>query len=352
MRFYLIDGLRGLAATWVVLFHAYMGSHIDGLAAVIPPIVVDYLFRYGEAGVPVFFAISGFVISHSLGGDRIDGAYFAKFTLRRGLRLDPPYWASIALYLAVGWLSSSVKSEVMAWPTGQSVVAHMWYLQGFLGFKNINVVYWTLCMEIQFYLASCLLFGLVQRQVRWRRLVGVAVLAGVIALSLPWPIGLVQESPVRGLMLPHSYAFLTGVLAYLTWRRRVPNLVFYGYDAVILGFSLATSNAFGVAAAVTALVVHEAALRGRIGALNWPWLQTLGKVSYSLYLTHLPVSGAVFFATAHVLGDSAVEQLLALVINVLACVAFAYGFWWCFEKWSIRLSRRIRLHGAGAARVS
>ena len=82
MRFHLIDALRGVAAIWVVLFHAYKGCHIDGLIEALPNYLAYLIFEIGDAGVPIFFVISGFVITHSITRDHVNGKYLAKFTLK------------------------------------------------------------------------------------------------------------------------------------------------------------------------------------------------------------------------------------------------------------------------------
>jgi len=62
------DGIRGLAALWVVLFHTSKGRHVDHLMAVLPTWFNSLVFDWGHLGVALFFVLSGFVMMHSLRG--------------------------------------------------------------------------------------------------------------------------------------------------------------------------------------------------------------------------------------------------------------------------------------------
>ena len=347
-RFHLIDALRGIASMWVVLYHAYEGSHIDILAGILPTIVVDTLFKMGKAGVPIFFVISGFVISHSLTYDKINNNYFLLFILRRSIRLNPPYWASILLFLFFTWVSAKIKHEQIIFETSNTIIANIFYAQGFLELKNINEIYWTLCLEIQFYLVFCLLTSVTQYLGNYFNKINVLVLFGMAIIAMLWPLGLLKENLFPGLFLPHWHAFLLGVFAYWSWKKKVTNIFFYIYSALIFTGAVFFYSTFSIAAVLASLFIHECSRFGYISSMNWKWLQFLGTISYSLYLTHNPITGASFFIIYKLIGNSVESQLLAIIIDIIACTLFAYFFWWCFEKWSLQLSRKINIHNAKA----
>jgi peptidoglycan/LPS O-acetylase OafA/YrhL len=93
--------MRGFAALWVVFFHLDKQGAITGLTAHLPARLSYVAFGYGSAGVAIFFALSGFVIAHSLNGKEMTPAELGRFALRRSVRLDPAYWASIMLTVSV-----------------------------------------------------------------------------------------------------------------------------------------------------------------------------------------------------------------------------------------------------------
>src|SRR5688500_3864296 len=96
-RFIFIDGLRGIAALWVALFHLYSGGPNAPVLASLTPGILDAALRHGYLGVEVFFVISGFVIAHSVGSRPVTRDFALRFAARRSLRLDPPYWLTIIL---------------------------------------------------------------------------------------------------------------------------------------------------------------------------------------------------------------------------------------------------------------
>lgn len=344
MRFHLIDALRGIAALWVVFFHAYEGSHINKLTDILPNAVVGIVFKKGELGVPIFFVISGFVIAHSLRNDNINASYFAKFTLRRSIRLDPPYWASVLFCISFAWISSVVKNEEMFWPSRESIIAHLFYAQTLLEFKHINIIYWTLCLEIQFYLIFCLLLTISQFFEKFYENSRLIILFSVIIVSLLWPLGILQKNLHPGLFLPHWHGFILGVFAYWSWQQKLHPLFLYIYSALILTGGMLFHSNFSITTTIMALLIYESAKLGHISSMNWKWLQFLGLISYSLYLTHNPITGAVFFLTYKLIGSSVLTQFFALGIDIAICILFAFLYWWLFEKWSINLSKKIILH--------
>jgi peptidoglycan/LPS O-acetylase OafA/YrhL len=78
-------------------------------------------------------------------------------------------------------------------------------------------------------------------------------------------------------------------------------------------------------------------------------MQWLGRISYSLYLVHLPVSGRVInFLSHHVLATPAsrASQLLLLAAGTAASLLAAQLLYVCVERPSLRWSKRIRKHAA------
>lgn len=109
---------------------------------------------YGWLGVPVFFVISGFVIPYAMYNAGYSLSHFGRFLAKRLIRLDPPYLASILLILLVGILPTFVPGfagQRPSFPTAQ-VLAHLGYLNTFLGYQWLNPVYWSLAIEFQYYL--------------------------------------------------------------------------------------------------------------------------------------------------------------------------------------------------------
>jgi len=327
-NFGLVQVLRGVAALWVVLFHASEGHHIDGLKAGLPALGRD-LFELGGNGVAIFFALSGFVIAHSIRGDTITPAYIGRFALRRSIRLDPAYWLSIAFFLGVAAISAFVKHEAFTAPTIGQLAANMTYTQLFLNQPSINVVYWTLCYEVQFYLVLVLCVMAAQR-------FGQTALLIPFAAAILWGSGLLHE-PFPGLFVDRWHCFFLGALAYWSKDNRWALAGFISVCAVVL---IGNPNPFTVICAATAAALLIARQTGFItnGLASRPTL-FLGTVSYSLYLTHNPVTGATFFITDKL----HVPEWLGLIVCVAACIGFAAVFWWIIERPTMNLAKRVKL---------
>ncbi len=171
-----IQILRGLAAVWVVIFHAFgLTAYADGdrhgLAGV---------GRYGYFGVDVFFVLSGFVIYHSVFARKIGAGEFFR---RRLERIVPPYLVlTVVLFIAM-WLRPSLFHTLKA--SFDHLVRSIFYLS-FTGYPN-PVIYtgWTLEYEMLFYVsaAAALWFGTLAFK-RLPIIMSAGVLIGVVSPKL------------------------------------------------------------------------------------------------------------------------------------------------------------------------
>lgn len=349
IHFKFIDGLRGFAALWVVLHHAYKDGRISQFTNTLPQWFVDIVFQWGNLGVPIFFAISGFVIIHSIKNAKLDLPYFKNFTLRRLVRLNPPYYVSIVITLIIAFVSSYLKGEefeVMgANVSFNRLIAHFFYAQNIFQLHSINKVYWTLCLEIQFYLVFCILFFLAQSlDSYWKNNCGkLIIFIPSAAIAALFPIGVLKHDDIPVTFLPLLYSFLLGIFAYWTWHSYLKPWLFYFYAAVLISAGIVHSSPFIIASPIVAILLLEVAKAQQMqNLLNWQWLQFLSKISYSLYLTHLPIIGSVYFFVYKLLGHSVWSEFLCLILAIVCCILFATLVWQLVEKPSIQWSKKLK----------
>jgi peptidoglycan/LPS O-acetylase OafA/YrhL len=313
-RFTLVDALRGIAALCVVLFHLKAGNHIPSLQALVPT-WVNALVDHGDLGVAIFFVLSGFVIAHSLYGERVTLPLAGRFMLRRSIRLDPPYWVAIALALGSAFLSAIVlPDKIRPEVSWQQIAAHLLYLQDILGYPEINDVFWTLCLELQFYLIYVLMLVVARNNLR----LILILLFAAMALSAIWPMGIATTGLWPGSFLPLWHGFLVGTGAYWAWRHPafLPALALFAL--LILASSSWRGDVFPVICVSTACLLLAAAVTGQISlALNWRWLQFLGLISYSLYLVHNPYHRGNLPSRLHV--DGPRDLVRSVLVHRRAC---------------------------------
>ncbi|MFL1895420.1 acyltransferase family protein [Aquimarina sp. 2-A2] len=143
-RIYQIDLLRFIAALSVLLYHYLFSGPSANYITDINFEEIDEYFKYGYLGVDVFFIISGFVISLSIKKRSI-----TSFLQSRFIRLYPAYWFCVTCtFLVMVLAGSSLQHQV----TIKEYLANLTMFQYFINIENIDEVYWTLLVEIKFYI--------------------------------------------------------------------------------------------------------------------------------------------------------------------------------------------------------
>ncbi|HEY1485876.1 MAG TPA: acyltransferase family protein, partial [Micromonosporaceae bacterium] len=154
-----LDGIRGLAALFVVIDHIYLRA-FPGYPVDNAPFWAGW-FIYGRFAVVVFIVLSGFslAVSPARAGWRLDGN--ARFARRRAWRILPPYWAALAFSLVMTWFV--VAQPGWPEPTGQSAVVNGLLLQDVIYAPSPNRAFWSIAVEAQLYVFFPLLLLLIRR---------------------------------------------------------------------------------------------------------------------------------------------------------------------------------------------
>src|SRR3954467_14515314 len=169
-----LDGVRGLAALFVVVHHVFLRAF--------PGYPVDHApfwaawFIYGRFAVVVFIVLSGFslALAPARHGWRLHGV--SPFADRRARRILPAYWAALAFSLAVAWLVVAPPGQGP--PGTRSVVVNGLLVQNLVAAPSPNRAFWSMAVEAQLYLAFPLLLLVVRR---WSATVMVATVTLVVA---------------------------------------------------------------------------------------------------------------------------------------------------------------------------
>lgn len=352
-RFVFVDALRGIAALSVVLFHVY-SKNLSPMTGYVLPEPLHTICNYGHLGVYIFFVISGFVIAQSIHGELITPRFAAWFAARRAIRLDIPYWTTIAAMVALSWVSNHMQHErSLPMPTIGSVVAHLFYLQGFFGYPNIVGVFWTLCYELQFYLALIVSTGLAQRILRsdlptWLR--------SPWLLFIPlWLVALVSATGRTDLtdamfLYGWPYFFLGVVVNWIHHKKIAPWTLIPFIVTLVAAGTLSKGNAHFelpevLAASITALAIFTVSQAGRLITLSLGSVfQYLGRISYSLYLVHMLVGTPATRLGIRFLGKTPtfVQAIALMAISTGVSIVAAQILYVLVERPSTKLSKRMR----------
>lgn len=333
-----VDALRGVAALAVVLFH--FTAHYVTLFA--PPDTPAVRVTWGHYGVNLFFIISGFVIFMTLQRTRRP----ADFVVSRFSRLFPAYWAAIVLtFLITHWLG--LPKKLVSLP---DAIANVVMIHGIFGVPHVDGVYWTLEVELLFYVGMFVLY-------RLRRLdrIHLALLA-LLALRLTY----VAFERLAGIDLPWI-VFRLLILKYIPWFAL--GICIYQFVHAPADRTTRLRCAITAAAALFTLLIAESAglallalglaslvllaASGRTPMLRHPVPVWFGAVSYPLYLLHENIGWSVMLRLqAQGLPiDAAIALTLALVLVLVALLHVTV------EKPAMRWIRetyRARQSAAGA----
>ena len=314
-----LDALRGIASLAVCWFHYTNAEFTEQFPR------YQATGKYGWLGVHIFFVISGFVIPLSMYRARYQIAAFFRFMLKRIARLDPPYLASVALVVLGTWLSSLLPGHVPYHIPWAEVAAHLGYLNAFLGMNWMQMTYWSLAIEFQYYLFVGLCFPLLA----WNRRVSPVLILGLFGV-------LTLLAGKSEALLPHYLPlFAMGVLTF-----RHECLKVRRYDA-IASLLVAFGLAVWIDGWLQASVALTACLVIRFVHIDNPVLNFFGRISYSLYLLHAFLGNILFGLAIRWAGTGPFLQWSLQFIILLVAIGAAYVFYRLVELPSRALSGRI-----------
>jgi peptidoglycan/LPS O-acetylase OafA/YrhL len=259
-----------------------------------------------------------------MGRSGYEGRDAPQFIARRLVRLEPPYL--VALLIAVVLMYVSAATPGFLGPpvefSAPFILLHVGYLNALFGYPWINPVFWSLAIELQFYVLMALLFPALTG--RLREWVLLAFVASSFALS-------------SDLFVFHYAPFFA--LGIATWWYRTKRLSPARFILWLAGAGTASTITIGavpaLVAVTSALLIALTSFR-RVGLLSY-----LGAISYSLYLLHVPIGGRVINLASR-FGDSMPLQIATLTAAVVVTVASAHLLHRYVERPSVNLSQRMK----------
>jgi peptidoglycan/LPS O-acetylase OafA/YrhL len=351
-RLAFLDGLRAVAATYVLLHHTFLTVYPHAPAGGTMGATTNWL-EYGDYGVTLFIVVSGYSLMLSpLGnGLRLRGGVLTFFR-RRFMRIIPAYWAALListiLSLTVLSIWTGTHWDVSLPVTWQTVVIHTLMLQDFVDAAKINHVFWSVAIEWHIYFLFPLLLLLWRKRGMWWTTAVIVVGSTAVALAVfsslpPW-----SGDPAFFLWFNYLGCFTMGAAAARIAHRggfvqirgvlRKPNwILLAGIAALATGlahhffyFQALDTTLFGVTSALLLVGLATGQFAWLRGMLQWRALVWVGIASYSLYLLHAPIIQLVWqyllYPLGFDIGEGATFFVLAPISLVLSLAAARASF--------------------------
>lgn len=332
------DGMRAIAILAVMLLHA--APYTEKLHH------LDRVFRFGWAGVDLFFVLSGFLITGILLDSKGKPHYFRNFYARRALRIWPIYYVLLFVTFVIVpfmFTTPDLIGAMQKWPIYASYLQNVLFRD--LGYNPLAHT-WSLAVEEQFYMLWPLVIFILPRKILRSAL--------VVMLFAPLALRLTGNALSWGWHFAAAFPFcrfdsIAMGAAVALWVRS-PSCSWFrlkagGIMAVLAGLagsiiSLAVEKEMAFTYSFLALMFvgclmlslpYDFALL-RLGALRY-----IGKISYGLYLYHLPV----FSFTYSVLRKWHGDQWWSIAFEFAASFFVAVLSWHFLESPVLRLKARF-----------
>ena len=337
-RLLYLDTLRGIAALMVVIFHGILFLDKNPASNTIQYWLTNF-FDLGKIGIVIFFAISGFVITWSLSNKN----NLSLFWKSRILRLYPAYWISIifALVFGGGLLWNDVNYL--------TIIMNLTMIQQYLGFQNILGLYWTLAIEMAFYITIStiylsthyndktfrfasiffLMFAFILATARYILDIKLPV-ALPLGLSIMFFAALLQRMIIENDIIAKKYVKQYLILFIITMP--IISLLAYnknmGYNETWYRYTISYFSALFI----FILMTNWLKFSNKIGIF-------IGKISYSIYLFHPIVMVSVKPLLLNVYNLFGLFS--AIVLLILLTIITATIVYYIIEKPFIKLSKKL-----------
>ncbi len=356
-----LDGVRGFAVLVVMCGHfAYSLEFAAGSAT---ERAMRVMFGWGWAGVSVFFALSGFLITGILLDAKGGSRYFRSFYARRMLRIFPLYYAVLGFYFLV--VPHLLGPDYHVPPSSQ-----IWYWTFFgnyqpLSWESKSIIghFWTLAIEEQFYLLWPLVVYLCSRR-QLVILAGSVIVGSLVYRIIAVPLGtdVYHSTPGR------IDAIVAGALVAVALRREdgfaflrrwspIVGLAALVVMAIVVvrggGVTINAPDFEMMAIGYGAVAIMSAALVGGLVGLDRDhWMSrvfssrllvTFGAYSYAIYVLHpglQRVAGKLHLVPSAALVARQPHWIVTFpVLMSIAALGAGYLSWNLYEKHFLKLKK-------------
>lgn len=318
--------LRGLTALFITLYHFLNYADFRGSLFNENSTLRVYSFGGYEA-VHIFFVISGFIIPWALANNKYSIRAFPMYIWKRFIRIQPPYIVTILLIIFLKWgfelyNHMPLTIEPLRW------IAHFFYSIPFTSYTWLNDIFWTLGIEMQYYIFIGFIFPLLNHSNETFRYLPIMLM-----------LGLCYILPDERIFTFFAVPFSIGFLFYFLKTNKITTINFVVFSLALLLFNYFILHAnfwqIGFILIACSVLFFEKPI--------WKLLTHLGDISYSFYLTHGLSGGTFLYFTQYRVHS--IEAKLSLFIAALGIsLLFATIFYRFIEvpsrKWASSINWR------------
>lgn len=332
-------GMRGLVAQ-------YTSSEIlQGPTSVAFNIVSSFTyFNFGSFGVSIFFLISGFVIPFSL--EKLNAP---SFLVARFFRIFPTYMVGLALSLSVVALAGWFWDKPFMWGLG-TIISNAFLFFNLLGVYSIDLVNWTLAIEIKFYLLCALFIPFIRKGHVWMFL-GFGLLTFLVNFKVQGIAFRISNTSINTALFAvvvemiYISFMMIGVFFYYTIKNKISPLQLVIYSCIQIGFVTASWLVSSIAIQfdnsfypyLISFVLFSMAYYWRDKFRPLKWLDRMADVSYPMYAMHSLIGYTFIRIMMHFGITFFVAAAIALVL-VYGIALFIHHF---VEKPSTEYGKRL-----------
>ncbi|MCE9533537.1 MAG: acyltransferase [Planctomycetes bacterium] len=330
-----LQSLRAIACFLVVLLHI----HCCESASPSGRGLLRFTEHFAFAGVDLFFALSGFIITFAHYDKLGKSAELKSYLVKRIWRIYPLYWTCFFLFMFLAHVVFAAK----IYPGFTRINFYFALLLPRDRWNNLILQAWTLEYEMTFYLAFAVFFLVPRRYFLPILFAWFSVVACCSIFFFPTMMRNALTLVVRPLSLEFLFGSFAAVALRKGWNWRPQAVLVLGVawfiTAAAIGVAgMTTANVdnrprvllFGIPSALILYGLTSCDLTG--SSLLPRWLQPIGNASYSIYLTHIAVlTGFIQFGI--LFGTSTLQRDVFLIfVQFATCIAVGYLFYRLIEK--------------------
>ncbi len=317
-RLYALDGLRGIAAFAVLIFH-----------------VTNKQFAYGHYGVQLFFIISGFVIFLSTNNIKT----VKEFIVKRVLRLFPAFIVCMTITtIVINLLPEYAHDSIDV----KRYICNLSMIPEILGVKPVDNSYWSLVPELFFYaLIAFVLYFKQMKHILWICIIWLIIISINILFKIDNQYQIIKLFNIR-----HGQLFIAGIMLYKIYKEgfNINNtfMLSISYVLTIIIYPLAHPHMYfwssHIIITTIIYVLFLLFIFDKLIILQYQPFQFLGKISYSLYLIHQIVGITLI---NYFKANTQFNTFFIIIFVVLLLIITSYAIYKYIELPPLKLRNRI-----------